>query len=503
LIKLVESDLPETDFALYCGQSFLLADDILAATFYFHDYETWGADPKKDRPAQFAGVRTDLALNPLAEAQMWYCQLAPDYLPHPVAALITGLTPQLCNQKGLPEVQFMQRILHEFSTAETCVVGYNNLRFDDEVTRYSLWRNFLDPYGREWQQGNSRWDLIDVVRACYALRPDGIQWPLHDNGQPSFRLEDLTKANGLEHQHAHDARSDVYATIAIAKLVQQAQPKLFQYLYEHRKKQQVQSLIDVAGMTPLVHVSSKFPAMQGCCSWIVPLAFHPTNKNAVICFNLQSDPRILADLTIEQLNERLYRRNSDLAEDEPRPGLKLVHLNKCPVLANAKTLSETRAAELGIDRKACLANLEWLKQNRQLQKKVVELYQTGTEFKAETNPDYQLYQGFTSDQDKQLMQRLHQLAPEALQGNAMQFQDDRLNQLLFRFRARNYPHSLTFDELQKWRRYCHDKLTLGVDNPSLTLDEFTVALENAAEQVHDNKQKMAILQALFRLVSEQ
>jgi exodeoxyribonuclease-1 len=256
-------------------------------------------------------------------------------------------------------------------------------------------------------------------------------------------------------------------------------------------------------MTPLMHVSSKFPATQGCCSWIVPLAFHPTNKNAVICFNLQSDPRILADLTIEQLVDRLYRKNSDLADDEPRPGLKLVHLNKCPVLANAKTLSEARAVELGIDRKACLANLEWLKQNRQLQQKVVELYQNGAEFKAETNPDYQLYQGFTSDQDKQLMQRLHQLAPEALQGNAIQFQDDRLNQLLFRFRARNYPHSLTFDELEKWRRYCHDKLTMGVDNPSLTLDEFTVALENAAEQIHDNKQKMAILQALFRLVSAQ
>jgi exodeoxyribonuclease I len=493
--------LPEIDFALYCRQSLERADVILAATFYFHDYETWGADPKKDRPAQFAGLRTDLTLNPLGEAQMWYCQLAPDYLPHPIAALITGLTPQLCNQKGLPEVQFMQHILQEFSTAETCVVGYNNLRFDDEITRYSLWRNFLDPYAREWQQGNSRWDLIDVVRACYALRPDGINWPFHDNGNPSFRLEDLTKANALDHQQAHDARSDVYATIAIAKLVQQAQPKLFQYLYENRKKQQTQALIDVAGMTPLVHVSSKFPASQGCCSWIVPLAFHPTNKNAVICFNLQADPRLLADLTIEQLNERLYSKTSDLADDEPRPGLKLVHLNKCPVLANAKTLTEGRATELGIDRKTCLANLEWLKQNRQLQQKVVELYRTGNEFKAETNPDYQLYQGFTSDQDKQLMQRLHQLSPEALQGSEIQFQDDRLNQLLFRFRARNYPHSLTHDEMEKWRRYCHDKLTFGVDQPALTYEEFTLALESSAESQQNDPKKIQILQALYRFVT--
>jgi exodeoxyribonuclease-1 len=171
------------------------------------------------------------------------------------------------------------------------------------------------------------------------------------------------------------------------------------------------------------------------------------------------------------------------------------------VLANAKTLSEARAVELGIDRKACLANLDWLKQNRQLQQKVVALYQQAAEFKAETNPDYMLYQGFTSDNDKQQMLRLHQLAPEALQGHSIQFQDDRLNQLLFRFRARNYPHTLTFDEMEKWRRYCHDKLTLGLDQPALTFEDFTLALESAAESQQNDPKKMQILQALYRFVS--
>lgn len=108
-----------------------------APSFYFYDFETWGADPKKDRPAQFAGIRTDSELNIIGEPDMWYCQLANDYLPHPQAALITGLTPQLCNKKGLVETEFMQRILQVFSTPNTCVLGYNSLRFDDEVTRYS------------------------------------------------------------------------------------------------------------------------------------------------------------------------------------------------------------------------------------------------------------------------------------------------------------------------------------------------------------------------------
>jgi len=468
-----------------------------APSLYFYDFETWGADPKRDRPAQFAGIRTDLDLNIVADPDMWYCQLANDYLPHPEAALITKLTPQLCYKKGLIEPEFIQRILTRFSQPNTCVLGYNSLRFDDEVTRNTLYRNFFEPYGREWQQGNSRWDLIDVVRACYALRPEGITWPTKEDGTPSFKLEHLSKANGLEHNNAHDALADVYATISLAKLIKEKQPKLFQYLFTLRKKQKVSELIDVAALTPLVHVSSKFPAHQGCCSWIVPLAFHPTNKNAVICFNLQYDPAVLLQDDITTLKEKLYKKTADLAVGEQRLGLKLVHLNKCPVLANAKTLSVERAEVLGIDRENCLKNLEWLRQHRELQQKVVELYQETDDFVIDSNPDYQLYAGFIGDVDKLKMQQLHQLAPEMLSTESLVFTEERLNRLLFLYRARNYPLTLTDAEMQKWQRYRTDKLMHGVDNPNLTLEQFSLALENLAEQHSGDESKLAILKALY------
>jgi exodeoxyribonuclease I len=472
------------------------------ASFYFHDYETWGADPKRDRPAQFAGIRTDLELNIIDEPDVWYCQLANDYLPHPQAALITGLTPQLCNKKGLCETDFMQRILSRFSQSNTCVVGYNNLRFDDEVTRHSLFRNFYEPYGREWQNGNSRWDLIDMVRACYALRPDGIVWPQKEDGSPSFKLEELTRANGLAHEQAHDALSDVYATIAIAKLIKQQQPKLFSYLFNLRKKQSVAELIDVAGMTPLVHVSSKFPASSGCVSWIVPLAFHPTNKNAVICFNLQSDPEPLLNDDITTLKKKLYLRTADLAEGEQRLGLKLIHLNKCPVLAPAKTLSEQRAVELGIDRAQCLKHLDWFRQHRIAQTHAIELYQQQDDYPAEPNPDYQLYNGFISDADKQKMVHLHAIAPEQLAVNAPVFADERLNNLVFLYRARNYPASLNHAEQQKWQRYRTDKLMHGLDKPNLTMEEFSLALENLAHEHGSDEKKMNILKSLYLYLQE-
>ncbi len=215
-------------------------------TFYWHDYETWGAKPSVDRPSQFAGIRTDLDFNVIGEPLVMYCQPPADLLPSPEACLITGITPQQAQAEGLPEYQFIAKIHAELSQPDTCALGFNSIRFDDEVTRYTLYRNFYDAYEREWKNGNSRWDIIDMVRACRTLRPEGIEWPNRDDGLPSFKLTDLTAANGIAHEHAHDALSDVYATIAVAKLVKQKQPKLFNYLFKLRVKREVSALLNLA-----------------------------------------------------------------------------------------------------------------------------------------------------------------------------------------------------------------------------------------------------------------
>ncbi|QLE09614.1 exodeoxyribonuclease I [Pseudoalteromonas shioyasakiensis] len=466
-------------------------------TIYWHDYETFGASPQKDRPSQFAGIRTDLDLNIIGEPLIEYCKPAADYLPHPEACLITGITPQVAMQKGLIEAEFMAKIHAEFSQPNTCVAGYNSIRFDDEVTRYSLYRNFYDPYEREYKNNNSRWDIIDLVRACYALRPEGIEWPLKEDGSPSFKLEHLTVANGIEHAAAHDALSDVTATIALAKLIKEKQPKLYQFFFSLRSKKALADLVDVFNMTPLVHTSSRIPASQGCTSWIAPMSFHPVNKNAIICFNLTEDPQVLLDLSVEELRTRLYTKHSDLGEGEAPVGLKLVHLNKCPILAPAKTLLPENAARLGIDREKCLQNLAILKANTELRDKVTEVFNEQRDYGETTNPDYQLYDGFTSHADKAKFAIIRDASPEQLASMQLDFDDKKFATLLFRYRARNWPQTLSQDELAKWRQYCQNKLMHGEDNPSISGQDFMITLEYLAHENDDNEKNLHILKALY------
>ncbi|MGV7961955.1 exodeoxyribonuclease I [Photorhabdus tasmaniensis] len=465
-------------------------------TFYIHDYETFGKHPALDRPAQFAGVRTDMDFNIIEEPLVIYCLPADDYLPQPEAVMITGITPQVAREKGVNEAEFARQIHNVFSVPNSCILGYNNIRFDDEVSRNIFYRNFYDPYAYSWQKGNSRWDLLDVLRACYALRPEGIIWPKNDDGLPSFKLEHLTKANNVEHLQAHDAMSDVYATIAMAKLLKQAQPKMFNYFFQLRNKQKVSNLIDIPQMKPLVHVSGMFGAARSNTSLVAPLAWHPINRNAVIMCDLTRDISPLLELDADALLERLYTRHDELQPNQPSVPVKLVHINKCPIIAPDNTLRTEDAQRLKLDRDHCEKNLTILRNNPQIREKVVELFAEAEPFPESDNVDAQLYNGFFSDADKTAMNIIRETLPQNLPALDLTFQDPRIKTLLFRYRARNYPATLTDDEQQSWLRHRQDVLTQD------RLSEYIFIIEQLFIEHQGNEEKCRQLKALMEYAAE-
>ncbi|MGX9418362.1 exodeoxyribonuclease I [Vibrio sp. RC27] len=464
------------------------------SSFFFFDYETWGTSPALDRPSQFAGVRTDMDFNIIGEPLVIYCQPPMDYLPNPEAVLITGITPQKAVQEGLPEPEFIRLIHQEMAKPQTINLGYNNIRFDDEVTRYTCYRNFIDPYSWAWKNNNSRWDLLDVLRACHALRPEGIVWPDNEEGYPSFKLEHLSIANDIEHENAHDAMADVIATIEMAKKIKQAQPKLFDYFLSMRHKKALTPLIDIVNLTPLLHVSGMFGRERNYTSWIVPFAWHPTNNNAVIVVDLSMDPTPLLTLDADEIRQRLYTKRQDLAADELPIPVKLVHLNKCPILAPAKTLTAENAHQLGIDRSKCLENLNTLKANQDVRSKLTELFSQQEDYPKSENVDTQLYNGFFTPADRSAMDIILDTQPELLGQLDIQFNDQRIKPLLVRYRARNYPSTLTQLEQQQWASHCRDYFDQNIDS-------YFMNLEQLAEQYQSDEKKLSLLKSVYHYVS--
>lgn len=447
-------------------------------SFYWHDYETFGAVPARDRPAQFAGIRTDMELREIGAPLVIYNQLPPDSLPEPEACLVTGLVPQSTRQKGVCEAEFIRQIRAEFMRPATCGAGYNSIRFDDEVTRFTLYRNLYDPYEREYIHQNSRWDVIDMFRLAWASRPEGVHWPVDAQGVVSFRLENLTQANGIEHAQAHDALADVRATIALVRLLRKAQPRLFDYAFQLRQKKALARQLETFGDRVFLHISALYSARtEGCIAPVMALGSPPDRPNDVILFNLRYAPDMWYGLSADELRERRLTPAADYPADWMRPPVQQLQANRCPLIAPVGVLSGQRAEALGIDwtqveqhRAALLRQPELcqaLLDSFQYPAREAQLQGASNEAVA-VDTDQNLYRGgFLSKTDRQLLN--HLLATPPVQWRQVQQQwftsaaskNAELEERIFRCRARNYPDTLDAAEMARWAAFCRERLTSG------------------------------------------
>jgi exodeoxyribonuclease-1 len=436
----------------------------MANSFYFYDLETSGVSPRRDRVVQFAGQRTDKDLNPVEEPDNMLIRLTPDILPDPYAVLVTGITPQQTLADGVTEAEFLKYFFDKVNKPDTVMVGFNNVRFDDEFIRFMLWRNFYDAYEWQWKKGCSRWDLLDMVRMTRALRPEGIKWPFAPDGKPSNRLEYLSDINKLTHVNPHDALSDVTASIDVAKLIKTKQPKLFDYLFQARGKQKVSALVGKG--EPFVYTSGRYPIAFTHTTVAVKVADHP-KREAAIVYDLRVDPKDFIKLSPEKL-AALW---SQYGKDAPYFPAKILVYNRCPAIAPISVLDggtmkrlSLRASEIDEHAKKIPEDFG----DRLV--RAVELMNKVEQNELVVDPqkvDTQLYDGFVNEADKVKMSAVRAADEQTLADLNIDFADDRLDALLPLYKARNYPRSLNADEAAAWEKFKHQRLMAGGENGAL------------------------------------
>jgi exodeoxyribonuclease-1 len=444
-----------------------------APSFYWYDLETSGIEPRWDRIVQFAGIRTDMDLNPTGDEYCTYVQLPADVLPDPTATLVTGITPQLTREKGISEWQALTRVHNLFSQPNSCVAGYNSLRFDDEFIRFGFYRNLRDPYAREWQNNNSRWDLIDLVRATGALRRDGMQWPTNEEGLPAYNLGLMAQANGLEHDQAHDALSDVHVTVALAKLIKTAQPRLFAYYLGQRYKKQARQLLEPYGARVCLHVSGMYPRERYGSAPVVSICRHPTNSNSIVVADLSQDIESLLTWQPEEIRENLFKRGVGV----DRPPLKEIRINRCPFVAGIEVLTSENWSRIGFQRKAIEERARKLKKPG-IAQKIMRVYAGRAPIRSE-DPDAALYDSLPRDADKHRCASF-QTQLEAGKWLDLDFEDKRLHVLAARLKARSFPEMLTAEQKNDWREFVSGKLQ-AQDAPWKSLPGYGVELAQAGQ----------------------
>ena len=453
----------------------------MAQTFFFYDLETSGLNPRQDRIMQFAGQRTDMNLKPIGEPYNLLVTLNDDTLPSPDALMVTGITPQKTVEEGYSEAQFAQMLSEEIFTPDTIAVGFNNIRFDDEFVRHLLWRNFHDPYEWSWKDGRSRWDLLDVVRLTRALRPEGINWPLDAKGEPSNRLELITSANSIAHENAHDALADVTALIAVTKLIKQKQPQLYDYLLKMRDKKVVQQLVNVDDKKPFVYASGRYD--KEFAKTTVAFSLTTSRNGGVVVYDLRYDPTPFVGLSAEELAKKIFASWEERqAEDFVKLPVKELQYNRCPAVAPLGVLEQGDGwRKISLDLKTVQEHQNILLNHPDFAEKLRTIFENKPAFKKLSDPEAQLYDGFLNDRDRLRVEAVRNADERELADFHPEFQDERLAPLLLHYKARNFPRSLSEDDLAQWEAWRAQRL-------QTQLPQFMASLQRLAPTATDEQQ---------------
>lgn len=466
----------------------------MPASFFFYDLETSGFDPRKARIMQFAGQRTDMNLKPIGEPVNELIKMTPDILPEPDAIMVTGITPQATIADGLTEAEFLKLFYKKVAIPDTIFVGFNSVRFDDEFMRFLNYRNFYDAYEWQWVDGSSRWDILDTVRTARALRPDGIKWPFAPDGKPTNRLEYLTTLNKLSHDSAHDALSDVHATIAVAQLVREKQPALFDHLVSIRKKDKVREIVD--SKKPFMYVSGRYSSKNLHATAAILLGRHSEQDYALV-YDLRFDPTQFIDMDVDQIIE-IWRYNKD--PDALRLPVKTLKYNRCPAVIPGIVKDEATLKRLELSREEIASNITKLSKNgKQFVDKLFQAVEKMDQKREkaqvalvddELTVDARLYDGFIDGGDKQAMRAVRAAKSDEILGLADRFNDLRLKSLLPLYKARNYPKSLTTEEELKWEHFRTAQLTEGATDSRLA--KYFARLQELSETKLTGEQKYLV-----------
>ncbi|MDK2899318.1 MAG: exodeoxyribonuclease [Patescibacteria group bacterium] len=454
-------------------------------TFFFYDLETSGLNARESRIMQFAGIRTDMNLKQVGEPVNMLVRLNDDVLPSPEALMVTGITPQQTIADGYGEAEFSRILSDDIFTPDTIAVGFNSIRFDDEFVRHLFWRNFYDPYEWSWKDGRSRWDLLDVVRMTRALRPDGIEWPVDENGVATNRLELISKLNKIDHFKAHDALSDVEALIAVTRLIREKQPKLYDYLLKMRDKNEVKKLVNLDYKQPFVYVSGRFDSKYNKATVAFPLTAGKNNN--VVVYDLRYDPTPFVNMNQKELADKLFAKWEDRQADNfVKLPVKELQYNRAPAVAVIGVLSQANGWErIGLDEVTITKHRDILLENPSFSENIRSLFENREEFKKSPDSEAQLYDGFLPSGDKVRVESVRNASPRELADFHPNFIDERLDSLLLHYKARNFPKSLAEDEVVAWEKWRSDKIAAN-------LPEFVKSLQKLSATVTDEDKQFVL-----------
>ena len=432
----------------------------------FYDTETTGTKVYFDQILQFAAILTDNDLNEIERFEI-RSRLLPNVVAGPGAMRLTGVSVDQLHDPALPShyemVCRIRRKLLEWQAS--LFIGHNSLRFDEVLLRSAFYKNLLPPYLTN-SAGNGRIDTLSMLQWAHKYEPDVIEIPTRPDGRPIFKLDQLAPANGYNQAHAHDAMSDVEATIHMAHLMRNNAPDTWSRAMRFSNKSNVLDFCEgemVFGLTEYY--------FRDYYSFLLHQVGHnPHDRSEIVAFDLYHDPADFVGLSSEALRRHLNA--------SPKL-LRRVRANALPGLIDAdEAHPHTQVSNLPLE--MLEERAEVLEGNETLRGQLLLAYmQAKPQYEDSVHVEENIYSGFASTQDNERMDAFHEGEWSERAAIVCEFDDPRFRDLgeqLIYFEA---PQVLATERRQWWEERTARRL-LGTGEPCDAL-----TLPQALQEVND------------------
>ena len=434
------------------------------AAFIFYDTETSGLDKNFGQIFQFAAVLTDNELSVIDKFEIRSRRM-PQIVPEPSALLVTGINPETLDQAEFSYYEFATKIRNkilEWSPAIVC--GYNTFSFDEHFMRSMFYQNLYPPYLTQIN-GNSRLDILPLVRAAEHLYPGKINYPINVKGKTSKKLEDVAPANGFTGHDAHDAMGDVIATVFVARLIKEIAPTLWDRAKASSSRSGFNSLIK--DDEPIIIFDNNngwpviFPALK---------VGKVENGRNTLFFDLRYDPKLVNFNDAETClsgRSRPFRRCKD---------------SEVPLTLS---IEEYNGLGLGldVDFDQAIANSQILPSHFVFED-AVDLYNANRkEFQKSPHAEEQLYEDFHAfDDEKSLLEGFHSANATTKAEIAGRFSDERFRKFAQRIIYENFREVIPPERLSKYDARIKERINTDSDVPWTTVPKALAQCRNILEK---------------------
>lgn len=341
-----------------------------------YDTESSGVDKDYDQIYQLAAIEIDSELNIIEGSEVnLLCKPKRDVVPSPEAFLVHHISMDILKSEGMSEYELAKaarRLM--LASPNTGIMGYNNMAYDDEMLRRLMFRNGLPPYEHEYNSGNYRLDAFNLVKLAYAYRPEILEWPVDpETGKVKMKLEGLSSSNGLTHENAHEALSDVVATIELAQLVRSRCRGLWDHFVNLSSKDYCKSLLN--RQKPMLLTDNFISRDFRHTSLVLPVIAHPTNRNGYLSVDLRHDPSELLSLSTEEIRKYMFTKRHELEENAPYLPAKNITANKQPGLVDpSEKLTDAFAESISLDIGLCEKHMKMIQGNNAFRKRLQDAF---------------------------------------------------------------------------------------------------------------------------------